>query len=324
MSGSSGSSGSRAPAFCHVCGAALDARYYRYEHGFTVCASCQTTRPHCARCGVPVTDGERGHHGVVSGARGALLCRRCLRTAPRCACCGEPIAQTWYTFEELLPPASVRRYCEHCVREQPRCDICRAPVPRSATMLADGQYRCVLCATEMVRDEAEVRAVYDESLRLAQRSADVRPRVVPTLIVVGRRQMGEVRRRFPHAEPDGAGSQHILGFFVREGSATSIYVEMGLPRPLLLGTLAHELAHAWQVEVAPEVSDPILREGFAEWVAHHVLVAGGHRPVAARATRRDDLYGRGLRHFLGVERSSGRRAVMAIARGERTATLPTA
>jgi hypothetical protein len=145
---------------------------------------------------------------------------------------------------------------------------------------------------------------------------------VPLLVVVGRRQMGEVRRRFPHAEPEGAGSQHVLGFFAREEGATSIYVEMGLPRPLLLGTLAHELAHAWQVEVAPGVVDPLLREGFAEWMAHHVLVAGGHRPVAARATRRDDLYGRGLRHFLALERASGSRAVMAAARGERVPAVP--
>jgi hypothetical protein len=270
-----------------------------------------------------VADGASAPHAATPGARGGPLCRRCLRTAPRCACCGEPIAQTWYTFEELLPPSSIRRYCEYCVREQPRCDICRAPVPRSATMLADGQYRCALCATEMVRDEPEVRALYYEALRLAQRVADVRPSVVPALVVVGRRQMGEVRRRFPHtAEPEGAGSQHVLGFFVREGRATSIYVEMGLPRPLLLGTLAHELAHAWQVEVAPGVRDPLLREGFAEWVAHHVLVAGGHRPVAARSTRRDDLYGRGLRQFLAIERASGTRAVLAVACGQPAPVIP--
>lgn len=326
-----GASQARLPAYCHVCGSSLGAKYYRYEHGLVVCATCQATRPRCARCGVPVADGQQTPHLPAQGTRGGPLCRRCLRTAPRCACCGEPIAQTWYTFEELLPPASVRRYCEQCVRERPRCDICRAPVPRSAVVLPDGQYRCALCATEMVLDESEARALYDEALRLAERTADVRPRVVPALVVVGRRQMGEVRRRFPHtAEPDGSDGQHgphvqhVLGFFVREGRATSIYVELGLPRPLLLGTLAHELAHAWQVEVAPGVSDPLLREGFAEWVAHRVLVAGGHRPVAARATRRDDLYGRGLRHFLAIERASGARAVLAAARGEPAPAIRTA
>jgi hypothetical protein len=170
----------------------------------------------------------------------------------------------------------------------------------------------------MVTEDGAVRALYDEAQRLAQRAAGVQPRQVPQLVVVGRRQMGEVRRRFPAtSEPEGTGSQHVLGFFLREDHATRIYVEMGLPRPLLLGTLAHELAHAWQVEVAPKVSDPLLREGFAEWVAHHVLVADGYRPVAARATRREDLYGRGLRHFLAIERAAGPSAALAAAHSER-------
>jgi hypothetical protein len=172
----------------------------------------------------------------------------------------------------------------------------------------------------MVLDDGAVRAVFAEALRLAERTAQMRLGAVPALDIVERRQMGEVRRRYAHTgqvEPDGASSQHVLGFFVRENQATTIYVEMGLPRPLLLGTLAHELAHAWQVELAPSVTDPLLREGFAEWVAHHVLVAGGYRPVAARVTRRDDVYGRGLRHFMALERVGGRQRVMAAAKGER-------
>jgi hypothetical protein len=79
--------------------------------------------------------------------------------------------------------------------------------------------------------------------------------------------------------------------------------------------MAHELAHAWQIEAAPNVNDHLLREGFAEWVSHRVLVAAGYQQAAARATRRDDIYGRGLRHFLGVERRHGQGAVLARARG---------
>jgi len=90
---------------------------------------------------------------------------------------------------------------------------------------------------------------------------------------------------------------------------------MGLPRSLLLGTLAHELAHAWQIEAAPTLNDQLVREGFAEWVSHHVLVAAGYQHAAARATRRDDIYGRGLRHFLNIERRHGHEAVLARARG---------
>ncbi len=103
---------------------------------------------------------------------------------------------------------------------------------------------------------------------------------------------------------------------MRRHGANTIYVERGLPRSLLLGTLAHELGHAWQAAYPAAVRDPLLAEGFAEWIAHHTLVASGLRPVAARATRRDDLYGRGLRQLLEVERRAGREAVLVLARGE--------
>ena len=243
------------------------------------------------------------------------LCARCLRTAPRCACCGKPIIHVEYTFEELLTLPAKRRFCETCVKHQPRCDICRAPVPRVAATLPDGQFRCAACAQEMILDERAVRAVYDHARALLGQAAGIHLQSLPRLAVVGRREMGEVRRRFAAELPAEAGGHHVLGFFVRDHLAEKVYVEMGLPRPLLLGTLAHELAHAWQIKAAPALNDEVVREGFAEWVSHHVLVAAGYQQAAARATRRDDLYGRGLRHFLNIERRHGMAAVLERARG---------
>ena len=43
----------------------------------------------------------------------------------------------------------------------------------------------------------------------------------------------------------------------------------------------------------------------------------GLQAMAARATRRDDVYGRGLRHFLEVEGAAGHVAVLALATGAR-------
>src|SRR5215470_6326363 len=116
----------RVPRFCHLCGRTLAGRFYRYAHGLVVCSACELT-------------------------------------APRCACCSKPIAQTWYTFEELLPPPVVRRFCEPCVKHRRRCDVCRAPVPEGATTLPDGQFRCALCATDMVLDTTAAAAVYAEA-----------------------------------------------------------------------------------------------------------------------------------------------------------------
>lgn len=310
---------SQSSRFCHLCGHPLGGRFFRYAHGLVVCAACQHARPRCARCNAPMADADLSRLAVARAAGEAAsdmpLCGRCWRTAPRCACCGKPITHVEYSFEEVLSLPAKRRFCETCVKHQPRCDICRAPVPPGAVTLPDGQYRCAACAGEMVLDAVGVRAVYDQARVLLTRAAGITLRTTPHLAVVGRREMGEVRRRFAAELPTEAGGHHVLGFFVRDQQDEKVYVEMGLPRPLLLGTLAHELAHAWQIEAAPSVTDHLLREGFAEWVSHRVLVAAGYQQAAARATRRDDVYGRGLRQFLGVEKRHGLPAVLARAQG---------
>jgi hypothetical protein len=168
----------------------------------------------------------------------------------------------------------------------------------------------------MVLDVPAVRAAYEEAGRRAAGAAGISLVTMPVLHVVGRRAMGRLRQRVAPSDDATGGARHVLGLFVRERQSSAVYVEVGLPRPLLLGTLAHELAHAWQSEVSPPAHDALVREGFAEWVAHQVLVDAGQREVAVRATRRDDTYGRGLRHFLTLERTKGRGAVLASGRGE--------
>ena len=162
----------------------------------------------------------------------------------------------------------------------------------------------------MVLGDSAVAAVYADALRaFAQIAGPLHDR--PRFEVVSRLRMGEIRRQYEPIGPADAQSMadgyHVLGFFVRAQGRSAIYVERALPRGLLLGTFAHELGHAWQATQAPDLRDPLLCEGFAEWVAHSVLSASGLRAMAARAARRDDLYGRGLRHYLQIELHRGRR-----------------
>jgi len=185
--------------------------------------------------------------------------------------------------------------------------------------LPDGQYRCAVCARDLVLDDATVRKVYEQALATMQQVLGERLRQIPRLEVTDRRHLAQVRRRFARqGGGDDDGAHHVLGFFVRVGNDLAIYVERALPRSLLLGTLAHELGHALQAETAPWVHDPALCEGFAEWVAHRVLVSRGLQVEAARATRRDDLYGRSLRTMLDIERRKGVSGVLAAARGKGT------
>lgn len=304
------STGKRAARFCHLCGRQLRSRYLVYNSTLVVCATCDAASQRCARCGVPIA------RPAVEGI--TPLCATCAREAPRCAGCSQPITSTWYTFEELLPVATPRKFCPRCVQGRPRCDLCRAPVAEGAQPLADGQYRCALCLSEIVLEDATVRAVYSDAVAHVTQVLREQLRETPRLEIVSRRKMGEIRRRYEHrtSESSVAANHHVLGYFVQARGVSTIYAEACLPRGLLLGTLAHELAHAWQTEQSLHLKDAMLREGFAEWVAYRVLTARGLSSLAERATRRDDVYGRGLRHFLNIENRFGYVGVLKRASGQ--------
>jgi hypothetical protein len=169
----------------------------------------------------------------------------------------------------------------------------------------------------MVQEVADVLTLYHDAVTQVARVLRGQLRESPRLEIVSRRKMGEIRRRYEHrsSEP-AAASHHVLGYFVQAHGTSTVYAEACLPRGLLLGTLAHELAHAWQTEQGLHLKDALVREGFAEWVAYRVLMARGLAALAERATRRDDIYGRGLRHFLNVENRFGFAGVVKRANGQ--------
>ena len=98
------------------------------------------------------------------------------------------------------------------------------------------------------------------------------------------------------------------------GRKRVIYMQEFLPRILLIQIAAHEFAHAWQGESAPLLRDPLLREGFAEWVAYHALTRLDAPKKAAQMLQRRDDYGEGLRRLLDVERRQGIAGVLQFCR----------
>ncbi len=306
--------------YCHLCGKQIFGRYFQYTNGLIVCESCEQTAPRCARCHAPTSA-----TGASVSRRGVLLCARCNREVFHCDSCDEPILGAWFSFQEVITTPAQRRYCTDCVNTRPRCDLCHAPTGAGTVTLSDGQFRCALCASDLVIGEPAIRLVYTEALRQLERFVDQPLRRAPPLQVVSRRSMGEARREFLHeagrldaiAGEEGATSRHVLGFFVRSQGKPVIYVEAGLTHGLLLGTLAHELGHAWQTEqlgAAAGKVDPLMSEGFAEWIAFHTLMARGMRTLANRARERQDIYGRGLERLLGIEQAKGRSVVILLAR----------
>jgi hypothetical protein len=144
---------------------------------------------------------------------------------------------------------------------------------------------------------------------------------IPTgLALVDRNQLGEIilqQSKDLHDQPPDAPSLnplHTLGLYARRGIRRGIYIQTGLPRMLFLQVAAHEFAHAWQGENCPLLDDPLVHEGFAEWVAYRVLGDYGYAHGQERMCSRTDIYGQGLRQILDIEVSQGLEGVFRACR----------
>ncbi|HEU5367733.1 MAG TPA: hypothetical protein VFU69_04695 [Ktedonobacterales bacterium] len=262
-----------------------------------VCPQCERAAPRCTACQQPAR--------ALTPVDQARLCNHCLNTLPRCTACNKPIIGHYFRFGDSPKP-----YCATCSEQRPACHICGAPLGADGQQLSGGQYRCGECARTMVLDDQAVHALFHMVIQQTRAILERDVQHIPLLRIVEPTELAVIRRRHELLTPPiGAAKQHLLGFFEQQGQERTIYIERALPRATLIGTLAHEYAHAWQADHAPRKQAALQREGFAEWLSWSVLVALGHTREAARATRREDDYGKGLRHFIALEKQQGRQAV---------------
>ena len=292
------------PTFCHLCGQRLVGTFLTYDTGLVVCSSCNATVPHCSLCNIPSRQ--------LTVVRGEQVCPACLQKLPVCACCSVPILHE-YSF---VGDSSIA-YCQSCMATRPHCDICRAPLNERGKIIrgrAGDTYRCVTCYSTAVTTATEAERLYQETCAMLKRELTLDIPVLPELQIVDRAKLAELNAESSvtgNAEaPLGPDSQHLLGFFQRNGDDRAIYIEQVLPRVQFQAVAAHELAHAWQSFYAPQTQSLKIVEGFAEWVSYRILLALGQQREAARLTRRTDLYGEGLRYFIELERERGRNGVL--------------
>jgi len=207
-------------------------------------------------------------------------------------------------------------YCDQCAAG-PRCPSCGLPVGQRGAA-SDGRTMCAACAATAVASDAEATAVYHAAESALREQLGLSLNVPTGLILVAPDELAAILGEMGE-DPAGVEALGVetLGVYARRGRRRGIYVARGLPRLLLLQVAAHELAHAWQMENAPLLRDSLLREGFAEWAAYHVLLAVGESEAAERILAREDDYGRGARLLLDMEKQAGARGVIDWARRAR-------
>jgi hypothetical protein len=233
-----------------------------------------------------------------------------------------------YTLDMMSNKQSIV-VCHHCQKTAPRCDVCGAPMASYHTRLPDGRRTCIHCHQTAVYDAALAQALFErvadvvtdqlglrlnvgaeftlvDSQHLRRLAADA----APALQAPSETRADESKARSPHRGLEN----RIVGLFVRKGHRRVMYVVSGLPQIILVRTIAHEWAHAWQGENCPLLQDNVVREGFAEWAAYKTLQTMGANNTLALMERQNGIYGEGLRQMLELEQRDGIPGVLAFCR----------
>lgn len=283
--------------FCQLCGRRIHRDSILYHHPrwsseqhLRVCLTCERTRPRCLRCGIPVPGEQEG------------LCATCITLAPRCLSCGRPVTGRFYEINDQGP------YCPDCHLNRPSCDTCGAPLGSERWQLSDGRVSCASCHATAIYEQPAAVSEYERITDHVCRLLGLSLNIATPVVLVDRNQLAGIARKQNMRE--AVSIEMVLGIYARHGMRRGIYMQTGLPRTIFLQVAAHEYAHAWQGENCPLLHDPLVREGFAEWVAYKTLESFALDKQRARMLQRADVYGEGLRWALAVERTAGPQAVI--------------
>jgi len=315
-------------AFCQLCGKKIFGPGRTFHHKkwprgvvLRVCQDCYQQKPRCRICNIPMAASSTGREQTGDG-----LCTTCrnlndLSLSKRlCLACGRAITSRYYEFDGVGP------YCRDCFRKRPPCDVCGAPLTDEKWQLSDGRITCAHCHSTAIYSPQDATLLYEEMKTIVAQRLGLKLNVPTGLALVDRNQLREVIRRQANPsnnvsretqEQDIQGEldpQRTLGIYARRGMRRGIYVQTGLPRMLFLQVATHEYAHAWHGENCPTLRDTLVHEGFAEWMAYHVMGYFLYTKGQERMLARNDIYGHGLKWALELDSRLGESGVIEACR----------
>ncbi len=310
--------------FCQLCGQKISAPGWTFHHKkwprgvvLRVCQDCYDQKPRCRMCNIPMVAQSNAREQLGDG-----LCTTCRDqnevgiSKRSCLACGRTVTGKYYEFDGVGP------YCKDCYRKRPPCDVCGAPLTDEKWQLSDGRITCAQCHSTAIYSPQDAVILYEDMKKIVDQRLGLKLNIPTGLALVDRNQLGDVIHR--QVDPDSnidpdlpprkngieLDPQRTLGIYARRGMRRAIYVQNGLPRMLFLQVAAHEYAHAWHGENCPTLRDPLVHEGFAEWMAYNVMGYFRYSKGQERMLARNDIYGRGLKWALELDSKLGESGVI--------------
>ena len=296
---------------CGICGRKIrqGENYYRKDGRIYCSKDYEKSLPVCAACGKKC----RGRYTVSNGR--PFCSNRCFSNSlPECSVCGRRTT-SWSAPEDGSYIA-----CPSCAK-LPHCFVCDVPTD-DGRRLADGRAICRKCRAGAVADPREAERIFRqvrtklkgrlglftdhriefslvdraELHRLAGGSSDT-PKELGLFAHHVRRRTTE--RRDHRGRVLSRKTEKVEESF-------NIYALDHLTREYLEYVCAHELGHDWQAEHYPNITDPAVREGFAEYVGWRYNRAHGRHRLNQRIEKNaDPVYGAGFRRIKAIADREG-------------------
>ena len=277
---------------CSVCNNPIVGTYWVFDKE-KVCDYCYKIYERCNLCGMPSQ--------FLFTVHDKKICYNCQEKAQRCSSCGLPIIGRYFSYK-----FQTGIYCEHCEKLAPHCDSCSRPVGLQYVEISDGRKICVECQRSAITSDPQLLELVEIAQKgLSKLGMDIDCHINFRLI-----SKKLLDRKIKESGVEVTAGRN-LGLFQRKENKMTIYIQSHLPLQISLGTICHEIGHAWQSENVLEMNQSIqTREGFCEWVSYKILSLFGYQGQAQMILSREDIYGKGFQKILDIERENGTEALL--------------
>lgn len=268
---------------CSVCNDIIYHQYFTDSSNHIFCQNCYKNADRCDFCRAVLLPGEWSYQ------KQKKVCNVCKNVRPRCYACNSVLGTVYSEFRGFDG-----KYCPECVASTPSCVSCMRPCGNNPFRISNGHAVCRDCHRSTVTTGDQLQRLVAEVAGYMERNLLMQIETSIDIKLVDSVDGMELSDRYRES-----------GRFIRVGDDFTIKILAGLSRELCIETIAHELAHAWQAENCPHLAGDELIEGFAQWIAGKVLTGFNLDRLIERLDYRDDVYGRGYRRLISMEKKYG-------------------